>query len=117
MFKRTVIAALLLLGSTAVFADPGVFFGVTYNFKGASGIGLSIKVLSTDRQDRGVLGLGVSYLPLLQKFGADVDAGYQFKNGAVTGGWDFINNSPQLGLGYVNTEERKHVVAPVPAPL
>lgn len=117
MFKRTLIATLMLAGSSVAQADPGVFFGVTYAFgHSTSGLGLSLKVLSTDKEDHFAVGAGVSYYPLMSgnKFGVDVGVGYLFDNAAVTVGWDFMH-SPQIGIGYVDTKDDKPA-APVPEP-
>ncbi len=103
--KRTLLAILFTTLSASAFAAPGLFLGLTYNFD-SSGLGLSFKILSTRRQDRPAVGVGVSYMPYIQnRFGADVSAGYVFNHGAVTAGWDFINDEPQMGLGYVNTKK------------
>jgi hypothetical protein len=117
MFKRTLMATLLIGSSATAFADPGIFFGVTYAFGQTSpGVGVSLKVMSTDKEDHAAVGAGVTYYPLLSSnpFGVDVDVGYLFKNSAVTVGWDFLH-SPQVGVGYVNTW--KASPAPAPAPV
>jgi hypothetical protein len=109
MYKPMFLAGVLMAGSGAALADPGVFFGVTYSFgqvKPEAGLGLSLKVLSSRKEDSGVVGAGVTYYPLLSSnpFGVDVSAGYLFKDVAVTVGWDFLH-SPQVGVGYVNTRD------------
>jgi hypothetical protein len=101
--KKTLSAmSILLLSASPAFADPGVFVGLTYNFDGA--VGIALKVLSTNKQDRAAAALGATYFPQTGKFGLDVGAGYVFKNGAVTFGWDFLNKTPQMGLGYIKTK-------------
>lgn len=113
MFKRTLMATLLIGSSASAVADPGIFFGVTYAFGQSSpGVGLSLKLMSTNKEDHAAVGAGVTYYPLLSgnKFGVTVDAGYVFQNTAVTVGWDFMH-SPQIGIGYVNTKDDK------PAPI
>lgn len=109
MYKQILLAGVLMAGNGAALADPGVFFGVTYSFgqaKPDAGLGLSLKVLSSRKEDRGVVGAGVTYYPLLSsnRFGVDVSAGYLFDHAAVTVGWDFLH-SPQVGVGYVNTKD------------
>jgi len=107
MIKRTILACLLLVGSVA-HADPGVFVGVTYDFSGkSSGVGVSLKALSTRKEDKAAVAGGVTYYPLASEnnFGVDLSAAYVFKNGAVTVGWDFVNSKPQAGIGYVNTKD------------
>lgn len=110
MYKQILLAGVLMAGSGAALADPGVFFGVTYSFgqaKPEAGLGVSLKVLSSRTQDHGVVGAGVTYYPLLNSnpFGVDVSAGYLFDHAAVTVGWDFLH-SPQVGIGYVNTRHK-----------
>lgn len=59
--KRFALSALTLVLSGAAHADPGVMFGVSHNFGGATGV--TVKVLSTDRKDKPALALGLSYFP------------------------------------------------------
>lgn len=112
MYKRTILASFLIGSSTVAVADPGVFLGVSYAFGQSSpGVGLSLKVMSTNREDRAAVGAGVSYYPMLSgnKFGVTADVGYVFENAAVTVGWDFMH-SPQVSVGYMNTKDDKPAV-------
>jgi hypothetical protein len=84
--------------------------GLTYNFNG--GIGLSLKVLSTNKEDSGVVSGGVSYYPLTNKFGVSLGAGYVVKNGAATLEWDFINNTPIVNVGYAKTKDEETTPSP-----
>ena len=59
MKKILAVISISLAGITSAIADPGVFFGVTYNIGGSFGV--SLKVLSTNKEDRGALAAGVSY--------------------------------------------------------
>ena len=112
--RNSVLVILLLLFTAPVFADPGISIGVVYNFGSQSDLGVSLKVLSTDEEDKGAIGAGVSYFPVSKskKYGFDLSAGYVFENGAATVGWDFLNKNPQVGIGYVNTDDDD-----VPAPV
>ena len=103
MMKHFALIGMLLAGATPAIADPGIFLGTTCNFGGS--VGVSVKVLSNNKEDRGVLASGVSYYPLTGKFGIDAGAGYLFNKVAVTFGWDFLNNNPNIGGGYVNTKD------------
>jgi hypothetical protein len=108
---------MLLVGSVSQ-ADPGVFVGVSYDFTGkSSGVGISLKALSTRKEDKAAVAAGVTYFPLANEnnFGVDLSAAYVFKNGAVTVGWDFVNKVPQAGVGYVNTKDDDKS-RPPPAP-
>lgn len=118
MFKPILIASCLVACSATAVADPGVFFGVTYAFgqsQPAAGFGLSLKVMSTNKEDHAAVGAGVTYYPLLSQnqFGVDVGVGYIFQDVAVTAGWDFMH-SPQVGVGYVNTKDDRPAPAPGP---
>ena len=119
MYGRPLLASLLIASSTTAVADPGVFFGVAYTFgqaKPSDGLGLSLKVLSTNKEDHAVVGAGVTYYPLQSnnRFGVDLGVGYLFQDVAVTVGWDFMH-SPQVGVGYVNTKDDRPA-PPLPPP-
>ncbi len=45
---------------------------------------VSLKVLFTDKEDRGTLAAGVSAYPLTSAYGLDAGAGYLFTKSAVT---------------------------------
>jgi len=113
MIKPLIFISLMLTCGLAQ-ADPGAFFGITYDIGSSlSGVGVSIKALSTNEEDKAAVDLGISYFPLANedKFGVDLGVGYLFQNGAVTLGWDFLNSKPQLGVGYVNTQEDEEAVS------
>lgn len=109
MKKTLALFSILFSASVPAIADPGVFFGAVYNFGGSAGV--SVKILSTNKEEHCALVAGGSYFPQTKKFGVDAGAGYLFTNGAGTIGWDFFNKHPQIGVGYVNTAEE--VTAPV----
>ena len=119
---RTLLASLLLCSSASVMADTGVFIGVVYDFGGSNakqGLGFSAKLVSDDEPDKAVGAIGISYFPqAASKLGADVSVGYTFDNGLVTLGYDLFNKQPQIGLGYMDTEEEKKappVIVPPPS--
>lgn len=118
--KYLIILSFLLfgLGSQAQAGSQG-FVGISYIFgTSPSDFGLTIKLLSDDDENTGVLGAGVSYYPFsdARKFGVDVGVGYLFKNSAVTLGWDFLQKKPQLGFGYIDTEDDSSTPVPPTAP-
>ncbi len=90
MKKPLVFFSIMFAASVPAIADPGIFFGAVYNFGGSAGV--SLKILSTDREDRCAFVAGGSYFPNIKKFGVDAGAGYLFENGAATIGWDFLNS-------------------------
>ncbi len=118
---RTLLASLLLCSSASVMADTGVFIGVVYDFGGSNakqGLGLSAKLVSSDEPDKVVGAIGFSYFPqATNKLGADISVGHTFDNGLVTLGYDVFNKQPQIGLGYMDTEEKeKKKAAPADPP-
>ncbi len=104
-----------LLSFSILFANPAVMGGITYNFGSSSdalaNLGASLKILSTAEENKPVVGAGVSFYPLAKgdkQFGLDISAGYNFKKGAIMGGWDFLKEQPSLSLGYnkeISTED------------
>jgi len=91
---------------TTLSASPVAMFGIGYSFGGGSdGVALTLKVISSNDENKGIASLGVSYYPLAKanSFGIDVDGGYIFEDIALTGSWDFIQMKPQMSGGYVNT--------------
>ena len=88
--------------------NPAAMFGVTYNFNG--GFGLSLRVVSSNEEDKPVLSAGVSYYPMTEKFTFGLGGGYVFKNGAATLEWDFLNSMPEFSFGYVDTEDEPVVL-------
>ena len=63
----------------------------------------SVKVLSSDRENRTVASVGASYYPMMNRVGLDVGVGRTFENGAATVSWDVINSAPQASIGFVDT--------------
>ena len=57
--QKLLTVSILALAATTAQADPAVMFGINYNF-GGGGPGLSVKVLSSDREDRTVASVGAS---------------------------------------------------------
>jgi hypothetical protein len=110
------LAAIFLSSSISVSADTGVFVGVVYDFGSNAGPGLSVKLVSDDEDDKAVAAIGVSYFPRgARRIGVDVSAGYTFDNGLVTAGYDFVNGVPQIGIGYMDTDNGT-AAAPVATP-
>ena len=98
---KTIIGLVLLASMSLAHAGPGVMFGL--NFSMNNGFGVSVKVLSSDRENRTVGSLGTTYYPATNRVGVDLGVGRTFDSGAVTIGWDIINSAPQASVGYVNT--------------
>ncbi len=88
-----------ILGGT-IFSKPSFMGGVTYTFNGDFGV--TLKVLSSDKDKGVVFGVGGTYYPTRNKnqFGLDADIGYQQDNMAIMGGWDFLQKSANISAGY-----------------
>jgi len=83
-------------------ADPTYMLGLALNFGGGeTQLGVTAKVLSDDKPEEIVGAAGVSYF-FDGSWGADVGVGYTFDDGAVTLGYDFLNRSPQVAVGWAD---------------
>lgn len=102
------------LASVCAFAhaDGGVFVGLSVQLGGtltSRDIGLTAKVVSSNREDRAVLGGGISVYPFGSgpaRVGFDVGAGYQGSNAGAMVGYDLLLGRPTLNAGFVNTTKR-----------
>lgn len=101
--RKLLTGSILALAAVSAHADPALMFGINYNF-GGGGPGLSMKVLSDDREDRTVASVGASWYPMMNRVGLDLGVGRTFESGAATVGWDVINSAPQFSIGYVDTK-------------
>lgn len=112
-------AALLMAATPAAAAEreeptqdrssrPSVMLGVAFNFGGGaanSNVGITLKLLSSDRRNRAVGAVGVTFFPWGDDvaFGLDAGIGYNFRNGAAVVSYDFLNASPQFSAGWAHT--------------
>ena len=106
--KGVAIASALVLSCAAYADGPQAMFAVSYTWGGSIGngnLGVSLKVISSREENNVIAAAGVTYYPWapVEKFGADVGAGYLFDSFALTGGWDFIQSDWIVSAGYVNT--------------
>lgn len=104
------VVGLVTLMPAIASAEAGFFAGLTYLMGDRPAVGFTVKALNTRIEDRGVVGLGVSYYPTLKggpagPFGIDLSAGYQNDNAAGLVGYDFLNNNFNLSLGYSDTKK------------
>jgi len=117
LFPKSALASAALLAAIGgnAHAGAGIMVGLSHNFGGETGF--TLKVLSTDRKDKFAAAVGVSYYPWAQtrSWGVDTSVGYTFRNGAVTLGYDWLNEKVQVGLGAANTKKTP-APAVVPAP-
>jgi len=95
-------------------SNPVAMVGISYNFGGQiskESFGLTVKVLSSDRQDRFVAAAGVTYFPWApNKLGLDVSGGYNFEKVTALVGYDLLNKKPQASLGYTNTYKPERAI-------
>jgi hypothetical protein len=88
-------------------SNPVAMVGIAFNFGGQiskESFGLTVKILSSDRQDRFVAAAGVTYFPWApNKIGLDIGGGYNFDKVTALVGYDLLNKKPQASLGYTNT--------------
>ncbi|MCU0926142.1 MAG: hypothetical protein MUF44_08895 [Hydrogenophaga sp.] len=116
MKKFVVTAALLVCGSTAI-AEPAVMLGVSYNFGGATGI--TLKLLSTNRQDRAALAVGVSFAPGREanRWSWDTGLAYNFKSTSLALSYDWVPGEAQLSFGPANLKAPQSGPVATPAPV
>ena len=114
--KRFTVAAGVLASCTCAQAGPGLMLGICYNFGGSAGV--TLKILTTNKQDKAVLAAGVSYFPsdATNQLGLDVDAGYNYRRSAATLGWDFLHSDVQAAVGYSATKKPPAPTPPVTPP-
>ncbi len=90
-------------------------FGLDYTFGDKGGLGLTLKLVSTRKEDKWAAVAGATWYPQnkVRPFGVDIGAGYVVDNAVVSVGWDFLH-SPQIGVGVMNTKEDCQTVLPLP---
>jgi hypothetical protein len=113
--KAPIAAAMaLIIAGTAVPAQSGssptFMLGVSFSFGGQASPqpGVTLNVLSSNRRDRFVGAAGVTWYPMSQgnQIGLGAGLGYTFNHGAVVMGYDFLNQQPQVSVGYARTKRR-----------
>jgi hypothetical protein len=81
---------------------PGIMLGIVYNFGG--NVGIQLNLMSSRRQDYGVVAAGVAYYPKSASWGLSLGGGYNMRNSTALVGWDFLNRTPQVSFGYSDTK-------------
>ena len=110
--KKWVVAMGLVSLCSLAHAESGVFLGLSMQLGGnisARDIGVTAKVVSSNREDRAVLGGGINVYPFGSgptRIGIDVGAGYQGSRFGAMVGYDLLLGRPTLNAGYVNTTSR-----------
>ena len=104
MIKVLIILAALMPLAGAVTAGPAAFAGITYGFGGHDTFGFTVKVVSSDEEDKTVAAAGVSYYPNTATTGFDVGVGRNFDKSGLILGYDVINQMTTFSAGWVDTE-------------
>ena len=111
MFKiRNLCAAAVIATGSVAAADakplqpnysPSVMVGMTFAFGGgSSGLGFSLRLLSSNEPNTAVFAGGVTYFPWAQNhFGVDLGVGMNTNGIVGTLGYDFLQNAPVFSLG------------------
>lgn len=106
--KKAIAGFLVSSVCVAAQADVGVFAGVTYLFNGGGSgdVGLTVKLLTSNKEDKAVGAVGVNFYPNAkgQQWGVDVGAGYQGSSVGALVGYDLLNNAPTVSGGISNTK-------------
>lgn len=99
-------------------SNPVAMVGIAFNFGGKiskESLGLTVKILSSDRQDRVVAAAGVTYFPWApNKIGLDIGGGYNFEKVTALVGYDLLNKKPQASIGYTNTYKPDSAITCLP---
>jgi hypothetical protein len=100
--KKLLATTLLLAATSAAIAEPALMLGVSYNFGGATGI--TLKLLSTNREEKAALAVGVSYAPgrEVSRWSWDTGVAYNFKSTALVLSYDWVPGETQLSFGAAN---------------
>lgn len=96
-------AMALVISACPTYADPTVMVGFSMNFGGGEkpALGLTAKILSSDRVNETVGAAGVTYF-FDGYWGLDAGIGYTFDGSAITLTYDFLNERPQLSAGWAD---------------
>jgi len=113
--KKVLLTMAALLPLTgAVTAGPAAFAGITYGFGGHDTFGFTVKVVSSDEEDKTVAAAGVSYYPNTAKTGFDVGVGRNFDKSGLILGYDVINQMTTFSAGWVDTKSSSSSAPDVP---
>ena len=112
--KKLIIATSLFATGSAAMAGPMLMVGISHNFGG--GTGFTIKLMSTNQEDKTAAAVGITYFPGAtdRRWGADVGVGHNFRNAAVTVGYDWLNRQWQVSAGVANTSRPDDPAATIP---
>jgi hypothetical protein len=109
--KKWLLAASLVCLSSVARAEAGVFIGLSMQLGGkfsSQDLGLSAKVVSSNREDRAVLGGGISFYPFgpgSTRVGLDVGAGVQGRSAGALIGYDLLLGRPTRATSTPRTSD------------
>lgn len=101
--------------------DPTLFLGLAWTFgtnssKDRNGsLGLTLKVLSTNKDGSGAGVAGLTY-NFGDGIGCDLGAALNDDGTALTATWDFCRWAPQLAIGAIKKEKTRHRIITVESP-
>ena len=101
MLRRYIVCAMLVFPQL-VFSDIGIGIGVNITYHGD--VGISAKVLSSNKSFDMAWAIGASYYPLSnKKYGFDIGyGGNALPNGYFLIGLDILQDASYGGVGYIN---------------
>ena len=100
----TTTAMVGCLSTAPAFADTTAMIGLSWTFGGsqAGQIGISGRILGSNKRDDWVGALGGTYFPGTKTFGVDIGIGYNWENKSFTLTRDLLNDNWQVGLGWAD---------------
>jgi len=103
MFRTGLIVATLMLGlATPALAKPAIGLGVSFSFGGgAPDVGIGLRVLSNNRQNKTVGTVGIDYMMMSQSLRPTIGVAHVGKHNYVGAdmGFDLNGGGVSFGLG------------------
>ena len=100
-----------VLAAAPAFADPTAMLGLSWSFGGTQSgqLGISARILSSDRRDEFVAAIGGTYYPGSETFGLDVGVGYNWEKQTFTFTYDVLNQGWGAALGWADLGEPEDI--------
>jgi hypothetical protein len=100
MLRKLVVCGMLISHQVA-HADAGVAIGLNFTYYGD--VGITIKALSSDKNNEQVFAIGTTYYPFAEKkLGIDLGFGGAAFNVVGLIGIDILQDAAYLSVGYEN---------------
>ena len=112
------MAVALELPTTTTEYSPSAFVGVSFAFGGgASSVGFSTRILSSNKPNEVVGAVGVTFYPWSDDmFGIDLGLGYVGDEFVGTASYDFIQKAPIFSLGVAQKPKEVTLDTPTVTP-